>query len=177
MFDSSKDHATVPLLEKPAGGSPGSNSGFEINPKSIPANAVLTVEMVPKGETPKSVLVVEDDPAVRQVIEEIISTLGLYSVNANSAAEALASFERCAEDTVCVFLDYGVPGMHTLQLLTRFKELRADIPVILSSGYPESYISNDIPSLWIDGFIAKPFDSQTLIGTLQRVIKRRNRSA
>lgn len=124
------------------------------------------------GSTPsrKSVLVVEDDPAVRQVIEEIIATLGLFSVNANSASEALASFKLYAADTVCVFLDYGVPGMHALQLLARFKELRADIPIILSSGYPESYINNDMSTLGVDGFIAKPFDSKTLIGTLQRVI-------
>lgn len=138
---------------------------------SLECPCTSTPPRPPQSQSHRSVLVVEDDPAVRQVIEEIISTLGLYSINANSASEALASFERYAADTVCVFLDYGVPGMHALQLLTRFKELRADIPVILSSGYPESYISNDIPSVWIDGFIAKPFDSQTLIGTLKRVMR------
>ena len=157
MFVGNKDRTAVGLSPDPA-----------VNPLARSNSGPQIRELIPG---PRSVLVVEDDPAVRQVIEEIISTLGLYSVNANTAGEALAAFERHAFDTVCVFLDYGVPGMHALQLLTRFKELRADIPVILSSGYPESYISNDIPSILIDGFIAKPFDSQTLISTLQRVIR------
>ena len=116
------------------------------------------------------VLLIEDDPTVQQIIEEIVNTLGLVTVHAVSAAEAIDSFSRYYNDTVCIILDYGIPGMDISQLIFRFKELKSDVPVILSSGYPKSYFEAELAPNQISGFIPKPFDSQTLIRELQKYI-------
>ncbi|MCB0324987.1 MAG: response regulator, partial [Bdellovibrionales bacterium] len=117
----------------------------------------------------RSVLVVEDDPYIIEVVREIVQTFGFEVVAAESAGEALSAFEQSGRTLACVILDYNVPGMDASRLLARMRELDADVKVLLSSGYSQAFISREFPLESVHGFIPKPYQPAKLVEALQRL--------
>jgi CheY-like chemotaxis protein len=129
-------------------------------------------DSVPQETDAKHVLVVEDDPVILELLQDVLSNGGFRVLIAKNAADGLALFRSHAETTVCVILDYGIPGMHASRLLERFLEVDQEVKVILSSGYPQNFIGEDFPLDKIAGFMAKPYDPQVLISELENLGQR-----
>ena len=90
--------------------------------------------LAPGGET---ILVVDDDVAVRKVVTQQLAALGYATIEAGSAAEALEFF---AADTPfdLLFTDVVMPGrMSGVDLARIAREKRRDLKVLLTSGYPD----------------------------------------
>ena len=109
----------------------------------------------------KHVLVVEDDPIIVDLIRSIVGKLGY--------ACAIEAYQGCCDSAVCVILDYSIPGMDPTRLLSRMREINANVQVLLSSGYSETFISSEFPIDSVAGFIPKPYEPQTLIEALAEV--------
>ena len=122
------------------------------------------------GALPSCILVIEDDPLVVQVIEDILDSIGFEVITAQTASQAVSLYRDNCSATSCIILDYGIPGMHVSRLLSELKEINSDVKVLLSSGYPQSFISRDVCFEGIDGFIAKPYDPQHLVTELNKII-------
>ncbi len=112
-----------------------------------------------------SAVIVDDDPAIRGLVEAVLSAEG-YAVSpfgeGKSACEALEKSE--VRPTVIV-LDMMMPGMHGLDVLTRIKlrpEL-ASIPVIMltAESSPQDMMSGYAHGA--DYYITKPFTRQQLV--------------
>jgi signal transduction histidine kinase/CheY-like chemotaxis protein len=100
-----------------------------------------------------TVLMVEDDALVRELISEALTELGFVVVTAASAADALATV-RARQDIDVVLSDIVMPGVQSgLDLANTLKLLRPLLPVVLASGYSEQ-LDSDVPF----PVIAKPYD-------------------
>jgi CheY-like chemotaxis protein len=115
-------------------------------------------------------LVVEDDELTVELIAQISELLGVTIRLASNASEALELMSTLEEHTVCVFVDYNVPGMHASQLLSRIGELVGRMPIVVSSSYPESFVTSDLPVGSFDAFLPKPFAAQALLRVLKQFI-------
>jgi CheY-like chemotaxis protein len=109
------------------------------------------------------ILVVEDDPDVATVVEEILTAEG-YEVAHTSAAGALRLAREGRPDVI--LLDYAMPDMDGAELSRR---LRADpttaaIPLILMSAHPRAAR----PRLPVDAELPKPFDLEALSTVVAR---------
>lgn len=91
--------------------------------------AVLSAESYRTGKT---VLFVDDEPSILKVRSLIFEALGYSVLTAISGEEALEVLERHLVDAVV--LDYLMPGMDGEETARRIRQLRSDIPIILSSG-------------------------------------------
>lgn len=80
----------------------------------------------------KTVLFVDDEPSILKVRRLIFEALGYSVLTAISGEEALEVLERHLVDAVV--LDYLMPGMDGAETARRIRQLRSDIPIILSSG-------------------------------------------
>jgi two-component system cell cycle sensor histidine kinase/response regulator CckA len=109
-----------------------------------------------------TVLVVDDEPIVRDVVEGALKQLGFQVLTAADGLEAVAMFQAHAEDLICVVLDLEMPKMGGGQALGEIRKLREDMPILLTSGYPEEAAAERFASTGRVGFIQKPYGVDAL---------------
>lgn len=110
------------------------------------------------------ILIVDDEPMVREVASQILTVSGWHVTSACGGKEALEMLsEGCEFDAALV--DLTMPGMSGLELLGEIRVLMPELPVILTSGYAADVAGGDIGSA--DGFVAKPFTMEALIAAIE----------
>jgi excisionase family DNA binding protein len=107
------------------------------------------------------VLVVDDDPNLREFVRINLELEGYSVREAGGAEEALSAIDDQAP--ALVLLDVVMPGVDGWQMLQRMQERYGSIPVIMFSGKVEEPIPGDAERRGARGFIGKPFDPQQLI--------------
>jgi CheY-like chemotaxis protein len=117
-----------------------------------------------------TILVVDDEPMVRDVAQAILQRLGLTVVIAADGEEATSIFARDPARFVAVLLDLTMPRISGAETFRRIRELRPDAPVILMSGYNEREASGQFAGKGLAGFIEKPFSTQALAEAIERVL-------
>jgi len=114
------------------------------------------------------VLLVEDDASLNELVSEMLAEHGSKVVRAASAAEGLSQFDR--NPIEAVLSDMVMPGeMDGLDLARRLRERRADIPVILMTGY-----SAAAGAAHAEGFpvLRKPFTMSALAECVEEILGR-----
>jgi PAS domain S-box-containing protein len=100
------------------------------------AASAEALEELPVASRHLTVLVVDDDVLVLMNTAALLEDLGHLVLEANSGAEALDIFQREPEIDL-VITDQAMPMMTGIQLIDRIKALRADVPIVLATGYGE----------------------------------------
>lgn len=121
--------------------------------------------------TGKSVLCVDDDPEVRELLHEIISHLGH---NSKTAVDGIGALEKLADDHFdIVITDINMPRMDGIELIKRIKTEFDDVDVIAITAYEMTYKYTDIIELGASDFISKPFNVNELEAKLNRILRER----
>jgi CheY-like chemotaxis protein len=118
----------------------------------------------------RTVLVVDDEPMVRDVAQAILERLGLAVLAAANGEEAVALFAAEPDRFAVVLLDLTMPRVSGAETFRRIREVRPDIPVILMSGHSEDEASRQFAGEGLAGFIEKPFSTQALADAMERVL-------
>jgi len=115
------------------------------------------------------ILVVDDDPAIRQMLSEYLGEHGYEVAVAASGAAMRAEIERARP--AVVLLDVGLPGEDGLTL-ARFLRERYEVGIIMVTGAGE--VIDRVAGLEVgaDDYIAKPFDPRELRARLKSVLRR-----
>lgn len=111
------------------------------------------------GQRPPVVLVVDDDEDVREVAADMLQDLGYVVVQACCGEEALELLEARPDLDVMV-TDIRMPGMSGLELAEQAAARRADMKIILVSGYFQ-------PQAITRRFLQKPFRTRDLAAAIQ----------
>jgi excisionase family DNA binding protein len=114
------------------------------------------------------VLVVDDDPRLREFMRVNLTMEGYSVREAASAEEALEAIEDTAPELV--LLDVVMPGVDGWQMLQRMQERHGSIPVIMFSGKVDETAASDAEERGARGFIGKPFDPQQLIERAKQLV-------
>jgi len=117
-----------------------------------------------KGES-KKILVVDDEKAICEILEEFLSLFGHSVTSANSGADAIEVVRRASPDVV--FLDIRMPGMSGLDVLKEIKALDSSIRVIMISAFGDEETESMARELGADGYIQKPVDLPGLLVLLK----------
>ncbi|MEV6492689.1 ATP-binding protein, partial [Actinoplanes sp. NPDC051633] len=118
----------------------------------------------------ESVLLVEDEDAVRQMMLRQLDNSGYRVREAADPLEALRVFAADPQSFDLLLTDIVMPGMSGTQLAGRVRELRPELPVLYMSGYTAGHTpgSQKLPT---DGsLLHKPFDRSTLLMALHRTL-------
>jgi CheY-like chemotaxis protein len=114
-------------------------------------------ETIIAAERPLKILAVDDDSLVLMNTAALLEDLGHEVIEASSGDEALICF-RSHPDLDLLITDQGMPTMSGLQLAAIVRQERADMPIILATGYGELPASADLKLVKL----AKPFDQPLL---------------
>jgi two-component system cell cycle sensor histidine kinase/response regulator CckA len=116
-----------------------------------------------------TVLVVDDEPAVRRATTRMLERLGLRTLAAADGEQALALYDQHADEIGLVVLDMGMPGMTGSDV---FRELRArsKVNVLIATGYA---VEEEVQSLVSDGarILEKPFKLDALSLEVERALR------
>jgi CheY-like chemotaxis protein len=114
----------------------------------------------------RSVLIVEDDPAQRAMLVELISLWGYRTVAVGSAEEAEAILEQAGALDVAV-VDVFLPGESGVQLITRLRERFPESVLIGISAMSTAATARRCKGIGADLFIGKPLEPARLAEALQ----------
>lgn len=117
-----------------------------------------------------TVLLVEDQDAVRNIVTRILEHLGFQVLSAREGSAAIEIFRNNRETINCVLTDLSMPGMDGWETLSALRKIDPGIPVILASGYDQTRaMAGNHPEL-PQGFLGKPYQMSELKATLARVL-------
>jgi len=125
---------------------------------------ITTAEPKPRG----SVLIVDDDPAVRQLLEHAVGEQGCKVTAVESGETALEELKKQHFDLV--FLDLVLPGLSGLEVLRSIKANNKATVVAVITGYGEDPIALEAMSMGPMFFIRKPFDIADITEALNATI-------
>lgn len=131
----------------------------------------LTVPSVVAGLVRHTVLVVEDDPGVSELLREVLERANYTVLTAASAREALDRFQQHAGQIQLLLSDVDLPDRSGVELARQMRQQRPDLPLALMSGYPESLIPGretlpaDVPVL------PKPLRVDTLLAKVRELLQ------
>lgn len=123
---------------------------------------------LPRGSW--TVLLVDDDPAVRSVTAAMLVELGATPVVAADTASAIRALAQSPESIACVVLDLTMPSAGGDVALRELRRIRPDLPVVLMSGYDELEAAEAMRGSAPTRFLQKPFTPDELAAKLAQVL-------
>lgn len=114
-------------------------------------------QAVPREAKSGTVLLVDDERAVRDVGRRMLERLGYSVLTAEDGREAMEVFQKGQEEILCVILDLTMPDTDSKSVLEEMRRIRPDLPVLISSGYSETKVEELFTGVEISGFIQKPY--------------------
>src|SRR5450830_302043 len=120
-----------------------------------------------------TVLVVEDEPAVRTVAQALLTRRGYMVLTAPDGASALNVLRDHPAGIGLVLLDMTMPGMSTDEIVQGVRALDPTLPILLNSGYTSNdAVRRMLEEGSVQGFLSKPYDLHQLVENVQKLIFR-----
>lgn len=104
----------------------------------------------------KQLLIVDDQPGIRILLEEIFKQAGVSSMLAANGKDALKILEDTEPD--CILLDMKMPGMNGVEVLREIRRKTPEACVMMMTAYSEIELTDEASKIGIDHYFTKPFD-------------------
>lgn len=115
-----------------------------------------------------SVLVVDDEDALRTVLTSELSNEGYEVRNASDGDEAITELQKAKYDLV--LLDIKMPRVNGFEVLKFIKEQQPKTKVVMLTGFADLKNAIESKKLGADDFVSKPYDLVDLLTTIERVL-------
>jgi len=125
----------------------------------------------------KTILIVEDEQSIREMIQFALASAGYRIVEANDARESQVAIGGQLPDLI--LLDWMLPGMSGIDYARRLKraDLTREIPIIMLTARAEEEDKIRGLEVGADDYITKPFSPRELIARIKAVLRRGSPSA
>lgn len=105
---------------------------------------------------PKCILVIDDDPDIRQILQDRLEFYGFHVETADDGPSALQKLNDLTPQ--CVFLDLLLPGMDGAEVLHRIKTWNHSIPIIIVTAAVTPEVASLTTSKAALAYLSKPFE-------------------
>ncbi|HEY5656641.1 MAG TPA: sigma-54 dependent transcriptional regulator [Myxococcota bacterium] len=119
----------------------------------------------------RTLMIVDDDAAMRQMLDSLFREQGFAVRDACTAAEALDMASEMEFDAV--LSDIKMPGKSGIELVGELRQIRPDTPVVLMTAFGS--IDSAVEAMRVGAFdyVTKPFEPEAVLLTIERAIERR----
>jgi CheY-like chemotaxis protein len=135
-----------------------------------PAEAPTQQTIPDKHTGHERILFIDDEPALVEIGQEILATLGYHVETDTSSLEAIERFRAAPDDFDLIISDLTMPKMTGEALAREAMRIRPDIPVILFTGYSDVMSRERFVELGIKDCLMKPLTRKDLAESIRRVM-------
>jgi DNA-binding NtrC family response regulator len=107
-------------------------------------------------------LIVDDEPSVRHVATRMLESMGFEVVAAATGPDAVQILRARPDAFTVLLLDLTMPGGRGDETFRELRAIRADVPIILMSGYSHHEAAAHFEGEELAGFLQKPFRLEKL---------------
>lgn len=115
-----------------------------------------------------NILVVEDDPVIREGISEFLAASGYTTIQAKDGREALAKFNH---EVHLVILDIQIPVINGLEVLKEIRK-KSTLPILILTAFSDEEYKIEAFTHLADGYVEKPFSLPVLKARIDALIKK-----
>src|SRR6185436_16589672 len=153
---------------------PGVGSTFYFTLWLKVGSALGSKKIIPAKLAELRVLVVDDNPAAREILQEPLGALAHRVDAVASGKEALAAIRQrdASEPYDIVFMDWRMPGLDGLQTSRHIKSdetLKHRPAIVLVTAFGREEVREEAERLQLDGFLLKPVTKSMIVDTLVNV--------
>jgi CheY-like chemotaxis protein len=118
-----------------------------------------------------AILAVDDEDIVLRLASAALGANGYRVLTAANGAEAVEVFRQHHQEIALVLLDMAMPVMGGEEALEKMKEIRADVIVIVSTGYDEGEARRRFHDGNIRDFLQKPYTARQLVDRVRAAME------
>ncbi|MHB1004860.1 MAG: sigma-54-dependent transcriptional regulator [Chloroflexota bacterium] len=118
-------------------------------------------------ETQKHIMVADDDPAIRSLLRSFLQNEGFETSEARTGREVLKAIDDDHKPDL-LLMDIRMPELSGMEVLQRMREQGLDLPVLLMTAFGSSNLAIKAIQLGAYDYIAKPFDLEDVLLTINR---------
>ncbi|MGD9899296.1 MAG: response regulator [Calditrichaceae bacterium] len=119
----------------------------------------------------KTVLVVDDEDMIREMTKDMLNYFGYEVLIAKNGMEALNIFKNQSEKIDIVLLDLIMPKMNGVVCFEKIREIKSDVPVIITSGVGEADKRDDLLRMGVTAYLEKPYTIKVLADKFKEIFK------
>ena len=153
---------------------PGKGTTFRIvlpvSKKSVKISDAQT-EKIKSWHGKGLVMVVDDEPDIRDLGKETLEQAGLDVVTANDGLDAVNIYKKYEDKIKLVLMDMTMPHLNGEETYRELCKISPDVKVILSSGYSEQEATKKFSETGLCGFLQKPYKPSELIDKVKNIIR------
>lgn len=154
---------------------PGLGATFEIlipeQPHGIGRDENKDIELPRMGKG--KILIVDDEPAIIEWTSQMLMAVGYEIVGMNNGQDAVEIFKQDPMGFDLILTDLVMPGMTGLELSTLIKSQRADIPIVLCTGFSGGLTAESMNACGICDVVMKPMISSELSRIINNSLNRK----
>lgn len=125
--------------------------------------------MQKRAELPGRVLVIDDEPAVQDLLQRVLANAGHQVTVVDSAEAALIRLARDRFDVLVV--DNNLPRMTGLELMSLVRDHHPELRAIMITAYNTPAVEARARALGVMSYVAKPFGIVTIVGAIDDAIR------
>ncbi|HMO16349.1 MAG TPA: sigma-54 dependent transcriptional regulator [Pirellulaceae bacterium] len=116
----------------------------------------------------KSILIVDDEPAICFGLSKIVESMGHSAVLAHSAEQAWQEIGRV--DVDLIVLDVRLPGISGLEAIRRWRQQTVNVPIVMMTAYGDLETAAQAVQRGVVEYLVKPFDRETFMAATERAL-------
>jgi CheY-like chemotaxis protein len=151
---------------------PGNGTTFEVYLPAVGAPSwageMPVSDKVAAPAAGRRILFVDDEASIARLAQVMLKALGHTATTYGKPADGLAALRADPAGFDLVITDLTMPGMTGVDLARGVRQVRPDIPIILSSGYADEVPEETLKALGIVEVLPKPFQMQALGAAVAR---------
>ena len=151
---------------------PGKGTTFKVfYPASHRAEKKETGNMNDVKGGSETILIAEDEDAMRELIKDILESGGYEVVTAENGEAAVDIYKKRKDQIDLVILDMIMPKMNGSEAFRELKKINPNILVLLSSGYSQDGKAQGLLNEGVAGFLGKPYQVRELLEKVRAVLE------